>query len=298
MRIEYKILWVEDVEDWFKDSKGLLDDFLENLGFVSTVRFCKSFKEVEEEYSLNQLKEYDIVFVDFKLASSQDGDVIIDFIRKQDNNSILTDIIFYSSDIESVRDKLKENGFEGVYTSLRKEFIDKAEKVIKSTIKKVQEVNSMRGLIMAETSDLDELMLEITLKMLNTEQKEVYEKYILEEVISTIERDKNKAIDKSVSISDKVRISKIFTSFHKAKCINKLYKTAKIGQDQFFERYKQVIFIRNNFAHVKESVIDGEKVLISHSSGKEIIFNESECIKIRKTLIEFRKELEEINEQL
>ncbi|WP_159243818.1 hypothetical protein [Tenacibaculum maritimum] len=38
--------------------------------------------------------------------------------------------------------------------------------------------------------------------------------------------------------------------------------------------------------------------MISYSTGKEIIFNESECIKIRKSLIEFRKELEEINSKI
>ncbi|WP_159284806.1 hypothetical protein [Tenacibaculum maritimum] len=166
MRISYNILWVEDDKQYYEANLELIDDFLDDNGFEVKSKLCRNFGEVEAEYQNNHLKEYDIMFIDFNLDDKVYGSEIIEFIRSQDDNSILTDVIFYSSDIESVRDKLKENGFEGVYTSPRTEFIGKAEKVILSTIKKVQEVNPIRGLIMAETSDLDNLMLEIINKML------------------------------------------------------------------------------------------------------------------------------------
>ncbi|XKW96617.1 hypothetical protein R8G64_14485 [Tenacibaculum maritimum] len=168
----------------------------------------------------------------------------------------------------------------------------------------MQEVNPIRGLIMAETSDLDNLMLEIINKMLLTEHKETYESYIKSELESTINKNTKLAKDEDNSINNKISDSRIFTTFHKAKCINKLYKQTKnsenpIGKEKFFSRYDEnVISVRNNFAHVKEEIRGGEKVLISYSTGKEIIFNESECIKIRKSLIEFRKELEEINSKI
>lgn len=304
MRISYNILWVEDDKQYYEANLELIDDFLDDNGFEVKSKLCRNFGEVEAEYQNNHLKEYDIMFIDFNLDDKVYGSEIIEFIRSQDDNSILTDVIFYSSDIESVRDKLKENGFEGVYTSPRTEFIGKAEKVILSTIKKVQEVNPIRGLIMAETSDLDNLMLEIINKMLLTEHKETYEDYIKSEVESTIIKNTKLANDENNNINDKISDSRIFTTFHKAKCINKLYKQTKtsenpIGKEKFFSRYDEnVISVRNNFAHVKEEIRDGEKVLISYSTGKEIVFNESECIKIRKSLIEFRKELEEINSKL
>ena len=63
MRIEYKILWVEDEKNWYKEAKGLLQDYLEDLGFILKSKLCKTFDDVEIEYNLNQLKEYDILFI-------------------------------------------------------------------------------------------------------------------------------------------------------------------------------------------------------------------------------------------
>ena len=303
MRITYKVLWVEDQKEWYEETKGLIEDYLYELGFILEPKLCKSFDEVKEEFSKNQLKEYDLLLIDFRLAGSPNGDEIIKFIRTQRDVSILTDVIFYSTDIEAVRTSLKENGFEGVYTSPRRGFTDKAEKVIDSTVKKVQEVNSMRGLIMAETSDLDDLMLSIIQKMLNTDKRVVYERYILEKIISTAQANID-AANKEEPVENKIQNTRIFTSTHKAMCINKLYKETKksgtpIGIDEFYESYrKSIISVRNNFAHVKETIENGEKVLVSHSSGVKEVFNERKCIEIRHKLINFRKVLEAIDESM
>lgn len=296
MRIEYKILWVEDEKTWYEDTKGLISDYLEDMGFVVDSKLCKTFDEVKTEYSLNQLKEYDLLLVDFSLAGSPDGDEIIKFIREQKKNPILTDLIFYSNDIESVRSSIKKYEFEGVYTSHRKDFITKAEQVINTTIKKVQEVNTMRGLIMAETSDLDNLMRGIIQKLLQSDISEQIEEYInklLKEIDVNLEQFHLK------DVQDKVDNSGYFNSLKKAKTINKLYKLKKIGINKFAHQYGlKVISTRNLFAHVTETVKNGQKVLISHITGEEEIFNEKRCIEIRKDLIEFRNVLEDINDQL
>lgn len=303
MRIEYKVLWVEDVKSWYEGSRDLASDYLDDLGFKLSSKLCKNFNEVKDEFELNQLKEYDLLLVDYTLAGSPNGDEIIKFIRDQKENPILTDVIFYSNNIEAVRDSIKKYELEGVYTAHRKDFIDKLELVVDTTIKKVQEVNPMRGLIMAETSDLDDLMLEIIMKLLNSELAETFEKYIEESIKESIDNVSNKALGSSPT-SDKINDSRIFTSFHRAKCINKLYKeTSKngspVGMDKFFESYnKEVISTRNNFAHVKESVEGGEKVLISHAAGKKEVFNEKRCVEIRQNLIKYRETLEEINRQI
>ncbi len=296
MRIEYKILWVEDEKNWYEESKDLIGDYLEDLGFIIESKHCKTFEEVKSEHSLNQLKEYDLLLVDFSLAGSPDGDEIIKFIRDQKENPILTDVIFYSNDIESVRNSIKKYEFEGVYTSHRNDFITKAEQVIDTTIKKVQEVNTMRGLIMAETSDLDDLMRVIIQKLLKSDISEQIETYI-NELLSGINSDLEKYQLKD--IQSKVEHSGYFNSLKKAKTINKLYKIKQIGIDKFAHKYdSKVISTQNLFAHVTESVKDGEKVLVSHITGKEEVFNEERCTEIRKDLIEFREILENINEQL
>src|SRR5690606_16517008 len=71
------------------------------------------------------------------------------------DKDIYTDIIFYSSDKSLILESISQHQFEGVYHSDRKEIEDKFVKVFKTTIKKIEEINSMRGLIVGETSELD-----------------------------------------------------------------------------------------------------------------------------------------------
>jgi hypothetical protein len=306
MRIDYKILWVEDVKTWYEDSKGLIEDYLDDLGFVIESKHCKTFDDVKEEYALNQLKDYDILFVDFSLAGSPDGDEIIKFIRDQKDSPILTDVLFYSNDIESVRSSIRKYDFEGVYTSHRRDFIGKAEQVIETTVKKVQEVNTMRGLIMAETSELDHLMLEIITKYIS-KKEEGKSQELADYVFEKAEEFCNKNTLQFTGYKNNSDIiglinSGLFHSMVKAKSIQKLVKLMgdKAFNDlkNFTQDYnKDVIVVRNNFAHVKEETDDktGNKKLVSHIDGNDIEFTNESCIDIRKVLIQYSERLNELN---
>ena len=298
MRIEYNVLWVEDEDSWYETTKELFSDTLEDLGFKLVPKQCKTFDEVKAEITLNNLKDYDLLLVDFTLRGSDSGEKIIEFIRNIKEQPILTDVLFYSSAVENVRNSMHELGLEGVYTADRKEVETKFEQVVTTTIKKIQEVNTIRGLIMAETSDLDEIMLEITDILLRSDISPQMSKYIECEIIKTVDFITELARSSETHISKKILDSRIFTSFHKAKAINKLYKLKQIGVDGFFELYnKDVLSTRNVFAHVKEITVDGVKVLKS-KIGKEEIFDEARCIEIRKNLIKHREILEQIRLQI
>jgi len=298
MRIEYNILWVEDEDTWYETTKQLFSDTLEDLGFKLVPKQCKTFDEVKVEIALNKLKDYDLLLVDFTLRGSDSGEKIIEFIRNIKEHPILTDVLFYSSAVENVRNSMRELGLEGVYTADRKEVETKFEQVVTTTIKKIQEVNTIRGLIMAETSDLDEIMLEITCILLESDISPQMSEYIECEIIKTVEFIAELARSSETHISKKILDSRIFTSFHKAKTINKLYKLKQIGVEGFFGTYsKDVLLTRNVFAHVKEITVDGVKVLKS-KIGKEEIFDEARCIEIRKNLIKHREILEKIRLQI
>ncbi len=293
MRIEYRILWVEDDKSWYATTLELFTDILDDLGFKLHSKKCENIDEVRAEINLNRLKDYDMLLVDYTLRNSDSGDKIIEFIRGIQDEPILTDVLFYSSAVENVRDSMHELGLEGVYTADRKDIEIKFEKVLNTTIKKIQEVNPMRGLIMAETSDLDDLMLNIVTRVLELDLVNQFDDYLLKEIKGT-SNNVLKIIDSNDStIFDKIKDARIFTTFHKAKGINKLHKERKIGIDKFFASYeKDIISVRNNFAHVKQSIENGEKVLISHSTGNKEVFNDKRCIEIRKKLIYYREVLE------
>ena len=300
MRIEYNILWVEDVKSWYDDNLELAEDYLEDLGFRLTSKRCKNFDEVKHEYEQNKLKEYDLLLVDYSLAGSPNGDEIINFIRNQKDNPILTDVIFYSNDIQSVRDSIKKHELEGVYTSHRTDFTDKFELVVDTTIKKIQDVNAMRGLIMAETSELDAKMTTIVSQFIEKggENAEILSNYIYEKVeklISDSQVDYN-SFKKKNDIKGIIN-SPLFIAMIGAKCIQKIIRLLSDKElsdlSNFTNEYStDVISVRNQFAHVEEKIDkDGVKRLISHKTGREEVFTGDRCIEIRKTLIDYDEKL-------
>lgn len=298
MRIEYKIFWVEDDNSWFETNKDLFEDTLEEWGFKLTYKRAKSIEEVNQFINLNGFGDFDLMLIDLKLNNNEEeyGNNIIDLIR---SNEVYTDIIFYSSAIDRVHEIMRTNELEGVYTSSRTALEDKFIKVAKTTIKKVQEVNTIRGLLMAETSDLDELMVSVILKALSDDKDSYLEKYALKEIQTTIDSNQSRVNSQNKSISDKIKDGRIFTSFHKAKVVNKICKINSLGVEKFFENYsKDVLKTRNIFAHVKEETRDGKKVLVSTMSGAEEVFNDDRCIEIRKTLIKYKEILESISFQI
>lgn len=294
MRIEYKIFWVEDDNSWFETNKDLFEDTLEEWGFKLSYERAKSVEEVNQFIKADGFGSFDLMLIDLKLNNNEEeyGNKIIELIR---NNEVYTDIIFYSSAIDRVHEIMRTNELEGVYTSSRNALESKFVKVAKTTIKKIQEVNTVRGLLMAETSDLDDMMLNIILKALE-ENDEVLEKYIKEKMNETISDNQKRIDSEEKTISFKIKDGRIFTSFHKAKAINKICSLKPLDIQKFFENYnRDVLKTRNIFAHVKEEVRDGKKVLISTLSGEEEIFNDERCIEIRKKLIEYRELLENIS---
>ena len=219
MRIEYTIYWFEDKNSWLTERttiQGILDisEYLKNRGFEINIIFfveqnlsstrdfmLKEFLDkYPEKYKIGKLDNYrddnlkkinffnvDLVLMDYNLGSEKGNDVI-NYIR-DDQNDVYTDILFYSENKseEGLREKSNK---DGLYCSERSELFsgDKIKKVIKTTIRKTQDLNNLRGLVMAETSELDEMIKKI-LKLLVKKDKVKKEKIveIKQEIIKAYE---------------------------------------------------------------------------------------------------------------
>lgn len=185
MKLNYYILWVEDNDSWFKDTSELFEMTINDYGFQAIIDRKTTLKAVEEEIAKNNLKKYDILLIDFNLKDSPNGDSIIELLRGKE---IYTDIVFYSSDKGLIIDAINKHHFEGVYHSDRNELEDKFEKVFKTTIKKIEEINSMRGLIVGETSELDSIIDELLLFYTQSPYIDNFDcdKYIQEQVFTKL----------------------------------------------------------------------------------------------------------------
>ncbi|MFY8069330.1 MAG: hypothetical protein ACOVMG_04470 [Flavobacterium sp.] len=297
MKLNYYLLWVEDDDSWFKDTSELFEMTINEYGFNSIIERKKTLSEVKEEIAKNNLKKFDVFLIDFNLKDSESGDNVIELLRGKE---IYTDIVFYSSDKVSIIESVKEHQFEGVYHSDRREIQDKFEKVFKTTIKKIEEINSMRGLIVGETSELDALIEEHLLLFTQSPFIDNFDcdKFVKNEIFENAEKRNQKLKE----IYDESGIKAVFKSFDAIKKWKLLRAILKNNLDkndyisEFIEINKsyniEVIDIRNKFAHAQVITLEnGSEVLKSQFDNDHYVFNEESFKKIREDLLTHRESL-------
>ena len=192
MNLVYKILWFEDEILWAQPLVREIKTFVEEIGFIfSQPRFERDNSNIDNiDYG-----EFDLILMDYNLSSVEKGDVLISKIR---NHDFFSEILFYSaSGAPKLRSAVLEKEMDGVYCADRQRdsFIPKVQEVIKATVKKVLDLNTLRGIVMAETSDIDEKMLEIIslyTNILTTEEKSYFLERRRKKLLDSINNKKRK----------------------------------------------------------------------------------------------------------
>ena len=234
-----------------------------------------------------------MIFMDFKLSGSVNGEKLIETIRSR---NLYTEILFYSMD-ENVKQIIEDayGSIEGIYYSGRDNFRQKAQEVIWHTIKKVEDVESMRGLIMGATSEIENLMKEITLdyiEMCGEEIKNTIAAPIFNEVGKSVKEkfDKHSEYHPTLNLKKLAKDNALFDANKKAcalqAIINELNhpELADLTGDSFYNSVSEIILVRNKFGHCKVIVNEkGIRVLQSAPPIEE--FTDENCIDIRRKLI-------------
>ena len=284
MNLEYKILWFEDELLWAQPMVREIKSFVEEMGFVFyEPRFEKDNSNIDNiDY-----KEYDLILMDYNLSNVEKGDVLISKIRE---HNFFSEIVFYSmSGASSLRQKVLEKELDGVYCADRPidSFLPKVQEVIKATVKKVLDLNTIRGIVMAETSDMDEKMLEIislyTSKLDKKEKIDFLEKR-QKKFFESIETKVKKLQTEDI---ERFYYNRLFDSNQKWMTVSSIVKKSMPERESITKTYDEdVIKSRNKLAHVKETRdASGRKQL----SDKDFIFNDQ----TRKEILNFIKKHEE-----
>lgn len=306
MNLQYSILWIENDSDWVDSIDDEIKDFLIDMGFNPSITLHA--KENADMYN-----NYDLILMDMALENAKSGDVLIKEIR---NHNIFSDVVFYTGGgVSTIREKANTLGLEGVYFADRHtNFIDKVKTIILTTIKKVQDLNNIRGLVMDEVSQLDKQMEDVIyyyfVEKGTDERKNLFHKKITSDIEKSVKRklendicDKTcKYIWRNQDIKDIIS-SFAFDSYQKAHAIHTILKQERINfdlkQDDFFGNYStDVIKMRNNLAHSVSEIKNGVEVLICKEDGKEIEFKSETCAAIRKELRSYRDFLKEVSLKL
>ena len=302
MKIDYKILWLDDkaktiVDDGY-DSE--IENYLKDLYFEPYITLTKN----EKEFFENLNDDYDLILTDYHLedGNSRNGDVIVKEVR---DRSIFTEIMFYSAQ-GHVIDTKKLDRITFVDTSRAKgdhydTVIEKAKDLINLTVKKFQNIILMRGMIMNETSNLDNKMLGLVQKALEIDglYDESFTKSIYAKIIYQFQ-SKIKFVTEECDIKSNYKnLTKdnfVFSSDYKTDSLKKLIEYFSLND--FTDDYKQEInLIRNKFAHaILEADENGRQYFKYKEDG--LTFDENLCKIIRKNIIKHKENLESIENKM
>lgn len=301
MKIDYKILWLDDKAKIITEDNYIedIENHLKDLYFNPKIILTKN----EKEFFENLTDDFDLILTDYHLEDGNDrnGDIIIKEVREK---SIFTEIMFYSAKGEVV-DTKKLDRITFVDTSRMKSghydtVIENAKNLINLTVKKFENIVLMRGMIMNETSNLDEKILKIIQESLTSEV--IYDdefKNIIYEKAEKLFKAKIKIIEDCRTKSDFKKLTKdrfIFSSDFKIDTLKKIIEYLTI--DDFSESYKdQINNIRNKFAHAV--LIEGENGRKYFKFKEEgITFDDKLCKEIRKNLIQQTENLQNVENKL
>jgi len=299
MKLNYKIIWVEDKIDT-RPFLSLIDNVkshLENEFFNVHIDTAEDFEEFKEKYE--DSITYDLIITDLNLNESH-GNEVIDFIR--DEKHILTEIFFYSANSELSTTKLVNSSRITFYQldgqDYHKELQNSIIEVINLTIAKFQNIITMRGMIMQETSSLDLKMEEIVRKQLSNQNLEEHITPLLSTIFDNIFANAKEKYEKAEKrkVKDILRDTVLFNSSQKIFALGAILEIMK--EENFASKYNdEVILIRNQFAHaeLKKNKQGKEYFKVK---GEEVYFDKDLCKKIRRDLNNYIKKINVIENKI
>lgn len=299
MKLNYKIIWVEDKIDTrpFLSLIEYVKTHLENEFFNVHIDTAEDFDEFKEKYE--DIQTYDLVITDLNLNESH-GNEVIDFIR--DEKHILTEIFFYSANSELSTTKLA-NSSRITFHQLdgqdyHKELQNSIIELINLTISKFQNIITMRGMIMQETSSLDLKMEEIVKKQLTNPELAEHITPLLNTIFDSISANAKEKYDKAKNrkTKDIIRDTVLFNSSQKIYALGAILDIMK--EENFAPKYNdEVILIRNQFAHaeLKKNKHGKEYFKVK---GEEVVFDKDLCKKIRRDLNDYIKKIDAIENKI
>ncbi len=173
MKIEYKILWFEDQFEDITATVEAVENLLDDFGFkadIEKVEVVTPGVVSELSEKLSGYNPYDLILFDYQLGKDgrADGMDVAISLRQH----LYSDMIFYSASPRSeLRKLLYDQNVEGVFTAGRYTFSEDVDPIIEDQIKRISDVNMMRGIVMDEVSRFDRLLRELCLKYLEKDEK-------------------------------------------------------------------------------------------------------------------------------
>ncbi len=286
MKITYSILWFDDDPEWFASlDLDPIKEAIQGWGFRPDIQFVSDAKTFMAKQPFDDI---DLIVVDYNLGGSQEhGEA---FIRQIRDHDILTEVIFYSAaGATDLWDAVRVRELEGVYVTNRQGVSSKVEKVGYQSLRKVLDLNMMRGIVMAEVGDLDLVLDEIVISglcALEPAQANAIFMRFGEKCMEQATR-RCKDVEQFLDSPTAEEMAQMSDSNKRWESLRRIMKRhPKLAGEKAGDFPREVLFPRNCLAHGTPRM-DGASCVFSFA-GKEYSYDQPESIRLRKRILEYR----------
>lgn len=326
MDLTFRIIWFEDVEEWFNTTSRRVARYIKDKNYkVEITRIDKASNFYLKEH---QLQNFDLLIVDYELEKIYEQDSVksiygSEIIRTIRDGNFVNDVLLYSSHGFDVINKvMKQEGLQGVFIADRNngEFIEKVKLLIDKAVRRADNLINIRGVVMDTTSDFDNKirdLISIIWPILGDKENKIagdIKKKILKDNIKTAEKLNEKYPEITAANIDELLNERDFSASRQARllswCIEsnevlkkKLQDNFKtylqlnngVEQGKFYDLYMEdIIQYRNALAHVKKTPSTDSKVIIGEVDGQSIQFDQELCDQLRKKLLNYESVLDDM----
>lgn len=304
MKLQYRILWVEDEVDYVHAFPiDRVNSHIRDSGFEPELVHRSSSEDVRRLVGQN---EFDLLIIDFRIADDEfHGSDLIQQIRQ---NDCLTEVVFYSGSARSdLHQEAGNKGLEGIFFGPKDPdgLVRKITDVFDLTVRKVLDVNNMRGFVMAGVAELDVLLEEIiSLKhsKVSPEDQVALRKKILQRILpqpkvlaalaQDFPKDKSDQLVKAIALLKEHEPAAFDVlagrSMDSAKRVDTVVGLCK--QHQYLNEHRadvvsmgELLQWRNALAHQRPKVgADGR--LLFQVRGKAEAFDSAQTLKLRREI--------------
>lgn len=278
MRLDYKILWIDDQPAHVRSFQERIERHLRSQGFELDVHVVNNLQGVDDAMG-NHVHDdgVDLVLVDYDLGPGHGGEEVLSAVRHKLRHK---DILFYSAlDPNKLRHIAYEAQLDGVYFSTRVSLADDAISLISKTLHRVMDIDHMRGVVMAATSDIDFCVERSVLAIYNRmgdAERAVFKAKVISAIRAKLlewTNDLSKA-EKKEGIEAVFKLKHVCTAADRLNLLvdelerfstdgKTLFETARLYRDDMVPR-------RNKLAHLAVKIVDGRRVLAGSDGGLDV----------------------------
>lgn len=275
MKLEFRLLVVDDDPSGIREATGILEEYLEDKGFSMSPRIVDDFSN-QGLRSLARLegKNYDLVMIDYNLGQTDTDGAVAALRLRRDMQ--YTDMVFYSSDPSlNLYSKLAEHEVSGVFIANRDELDTALTGLADTVIGKAVDLNHMRGIAMAEVAEMDLLMEETLVRAFQPtgEYFAVAADRTTKKLCESMQGNLaqlNQCLEEG-SLADVVGDSRLFSSAHKYMAVRRVANSLSEKPTEELNVLKSyqadIIDNRNMLAHAKEDPAEDGKTILRSIKG-------------------------------